>query len=134
MRNHGRPLLLAACSGMLLLLVACRTAPPVSEESLTAAEIFQRAQDTADRGEYAHAIQYYRLFQQKHPQDSERGAWAIYEIAFLYHKMGRDEEALSLLADLLDRYAKEGSFLPSAPQILAGKLKARIEESAKKKP
>ena len=125
---------LAACAGMLLLLGACRTSPPALEENLTAAEFFQRAQDAADQGEYARAIQYYTLFQQKHPEDAERGAWAVYEIAFLYHKTGRDEEALSLLSSLLERYAKEGNSLPPAPQILASRLKTRIEESAKKKP
>jgi outer membrane protein assembly factor BamD (BamD/ComL family) len=132
-RLHGL-LLFTAVTVSLVLLGACRTSPSAIEENLTPAGYFQRAQDAADQGEYSSAIQYYTLFQQRHPEDRERGAWADYEIAFLYHRMGRDGEALTLLATLLDRYEKEGNSLPPAPRILAVRLKARIEEIGSKKP
>jgi hypothetical protein len=59
--------------------------------------------------------------------------WASYEIAVLYHKMGRNDTALSLINALLDRYAKEGDTLPAAPRVLAVKLKARLEATTPQK-
>ena len=41
--------------------------------------------------------------------------------------------ALSLINDLLDKYAKEGDALPPAPRVLATKLKARLEAMLQKK-
>jgi tetratricopeptide (TPR) repeat protein len=148
-----RALLLGlAISGIALVaLVACATQAAAIPEGLTAGEIFQRAQDAAESGAYPVAIQYYTLFQQKYPEDWEHGVWASYEIAFLYHKTGKDAEALKLLDDLLAMYAKEGAIasqgdagapqgaadqqpvraaLPPAPRILAEKLKSRLQESA----
>ena len=60
--------------------------------------------------------------------------WASYEIAFLYHKMGKNELSLSLINDLLAQYDNERRQLPPAPRVLALKLKARLEEITPKKP
>ena len=132
MKIPGRtafPLILSVCIAALALLGACATQPPVNPEDLSTGEVFQRAQDAADQGDYSLAMRYYTLFQQKHPEDREHGAWASYEIAFLYHKMGKNDTALALLTTLLDEYAKEGNALPPAPRILAEKLKARLQQS-----
>jgi outer membrane protein assembly factor BamD (BamD/ComL family) len=135
MRNHHAQtaILLLACLGAALLVAACRSAPPVTTEGLSAAEIFQRAQDAAEKGDSLAAIRYYEAFKEKRPDDRERVAWASYEIAFLYHKMKKDDTSLVLLDELLAQYAKEGDALPPAPRILAENLKARLQPKAEPK-
>jgi len=131
--RRGTVLLGAACAAALALLAACASGPVTIPSGLSAAEIFQRAQDASDRGDYLLAMRYYSLIQTSYPDDINHRTWASYEIAFLYHKMGKNEMALSLLNELLDRYAKEGDKLPPAPDILATKLKTRLEEMLQKK-
>ena len=121
-------------SAALLLVVSCVTQNPAIPEGLSAEEMFQRAQDAVDRGNYSLGMTYYSLVQEKYPDDKAHVAWASYEIAFLYHKMGKNETALSLINQLLDRYGKEGDALPPAPLLLAQKLKTRLEANNKKKP
>ena len=126
--------LVFAAAAALLPLASCVTQKPVIPEGLSAEEIFQRAQDAVDRSTYSLAMTYYSLVQEKYPDDKAHGAWASYEIAFLYHKMGKNETALSLIDQLLDRYGKEGDALPPAPHVLAQKLKTRLEANSQKKP
>lgn len=71
----------------------------------------------------------YRQFQTQYPDDTDRQAWAQYEIAFLYHKMGNDKKALDLFQQLLDRY-KNGETLPDAPRILTQKVMSDIQGAA----
>ncbi len=105
----------------------------MTTEGLSAAEIFQRAQDAAEKGDSLAAIRYYEAFKERRPDDRERVAWASYEIAFLYHKMKKDDTSLVLLDELLAQYAKEGDALPAAPRILAQNLKARIQPKVEPK-
>jgi outer membrane protein assembly factor BamD (BamD/ComL family) len=123
----------AALAAALTLLSSCASQSQQPTEGLTAGEIFQRAQDAVDRGDYAGGISLYTLCQQRYPDDLNHQVWASYEIAFVYHKMGNNVKALQLFNDLLARYEKEGDTLPPAPQILAQKLKTTLEEASKKK-
>jgi outer membrane protein assembly factor BamD (BamD/ComL family) len=134
MRPATTAILLLASIGAVLFVAACRSAPPVVTEGLSAAEVFQRAQDAAEKGDSLAAIRYYEAFKEKRPDDLERVAWASYEIAFLYHKMKKNDTALVLLDQLLAVYANEGDGLPPAPRILAEKLKSRIEPKPPVKP
>lgn len=134
MRPTTTAILLLASIGVVLFVAACRSAPPVVTEGLSAAEVFQRAQDAAEKGDSLAAIRYYEAFKEKRPDDLERVAWASYEIAFLYHKMKKNDTALVLLDQLLAVYANEGDGLPPAPRILAEKLKSRIELKPPVKP
>lgn len=124
MRRKGPPViaLLAAVA-----LASCASQPPVIPDGLTAAEIFQRAQDAVGKGNYHLAITYYTLVPKNFPDDKDHGTWASYEIAFLYHKIGKNDIALTLLQQLLDQYATAGDTLPPAPRILAQDLKLRLE-------
>ncbi len=117
-----------ACLAAFAQLSSCVTrVPPASPDlELTPAEMFQRAQDASSSGDFSRSLDYYRLFKQKYPEDKERGAWAEYEIALIYHKVGDDAESIRLFNELLDRYAK-GETLPEGPRILAEKVKAKIE-------
>jgi outer membrane protein assembly factor BamD (BamD/ComL family) len=134
MRPATTAILLLVLIGAVLFVAACRSAPPVVTEGLSAAEVFQRAQDAAEKGDSLAAIRYYEAFKEKRPDDLERVAWASYEIAFLYHKMKKNDTALVLLDQLLAVYANEGDGLPPAPRILAEKLKSRIEPKPPVKP
>lgn len=134
MRPATTAILLLASIGAVLFVAACRSAPPVATEGLSAAEIFQRAQDAAEKGDSLAAIRYYEAFKEKHPDDRERVSWASYEIAFLYHKVKKNDTALVLLDQLLAVYANESDELPPAPRILAEKLKSRIEPKPPLKP
>jgi outer membrane protein assembly factor BamD (BamD/ComL family) len=124
--------LCSVCVAAIGLLAACASGPADIPPDLSAAEIFQRAQDATDKGDYPLGIRYYSMIESSHPEDISHVTWASYEIAFLYHKMGKDELALTLITDLLDKYSKDNGSLPPAPHVLALKLKARLEEAAQK--
>ena len=124
--------LCAVCAVALGFLAACASGPVEIPAGLSAAEIFQRAQDATDRGDYPLGIRYYSTIESSYPDDINHMSWASYEIAFLYHKMGKDEMSLTLVTDLLDKYSKDNGSLPPAPRVLALKLKARLEETPQK--
>ena len=132
-RTVGTAVACAVLAAAIALLASCASQNRTIPENLTAGEIFQRAQDSVDRGDYTLGITLYTLCQQRYPDDVSHQVWASYEIAFIYHKMGQNAKALQLFDELLARYVKEGDALPPAPQVLAQKLKTRLEEASKKK-
>jgi hypothetical protein len=109
-----------------IAVVGCRTQPQVISPNLSAAESFQRAQDASDAGDFALAIRYYKTFLDNNPNNPDRDIWALYEIAFNYHKMGKNATAAPLLDQLLQQYSNDTGNLPAAPRILAQKLKDRL--------
>jgi len=127
-------MLLAGAALAALLIASCASGPVQIPPGLSAVEIFQRAQDASDRGDYSLAIRYYSLIASDYPDDVNHLTWAAYEIAFLYHKMGKDSIALARVNELLDKYTAEGDKLPPAPRVLAIKLKTRLESAAKSTP
>lgn len=114
-------------------LSGCATPVPSISTDLSAAEVFQRAQDASSQGDYPLAMEYYKLYQQKFPEDRDHGTWAAYEIAFLYHKLGNDAKARELIDTLLGQYAADPT-LPAAPRVLAQKVKTEIEAKLQKTP
>ena len=131
-KSHHRTLRLSLAAAVLALgfLTAwgCKTVPETIEEDLTPAEFFQRAQEASDNGWYETAQKYYTVFLERYPGETERALWAKYEIAFLYHKMGKDKLALEGFDALLQEYELAPPETPQGPRILAEKVKARIEE------
>jgi len=111
---------------LAVALEGCASQPKAIPPDLSAAEVFQRAQDAADKGDYALAIRYYTTFRENNPNNPDRDIWALYEIAFNSHKMGKDATALALLDQLLKQYQSDTGNLPPAPRILALKLKERL--------
>lgn len=109
----------------LAAVAACRTTGPVDLTGLTPAEVFQRAQDASDGGDYKRALAYYEGFLAQPGIDAQRAAWARYEAALLYHKLGDDDVALARIDDLLGRYEADPT-LPAGPKILATNLKNAI--------
>ena len=110
------------------LLAACSSVPDEIEEGLSPMEYFQRAQEASDAGRYALSMAYYEKFQEQYPEERDRNVWAEYEIALLYHKMGKNKIALERFEALLARYESGEPDLPEGPRILAEKVKSRIEE------
>ena len=124
-------LLLAALAALALGLGGCRTLDQSVDESLSAAEFFQRAQEASDARDYPLAMRYYETFLRVHPEDQERTLWAAYEIAFLYHKMGDDRKAVELFDDLLARYrSPESEGWPQGPRMLAQKVRDSLAPAA----
>jgi len=112
--------------GVAIALAGCRSEPKVIPPDLSAAESFQRAQDAADNGNYSLAIRYYKTFRDNNPGSADRDAWALYEIAFNYHKMGKNAVAMGYLDQLLAQYQNDTGTLPPAPRILGQDLKERL--------
>jgi len=133
-----RPFRLAALAAAVLIaalaLASCASGPEKIPAGLSAVDIFQRGQDASDRGNYQLAIRYYSLIATDYPDDVNHLTWASYEIAFLYHKMGKDAVALARINDLLQQYTTQGDRLPPAPRVLAVKLQARLEAAVKNAP
>jgi outer membrane protein assembly factor BamD (BamD/ComL family) len=125
---------LVAIAALASLFVVCSSVPDKIEEGLTPMEYFQRAQEASDANRYALSMAYYEKFQEQYPEEQypeerDRNLWAEYEIAFLYHKMGKNQIALERFEALLERYESGEPDLPEGPKILAEKVKARIEET-----
>lgn len=126
-----------AAVGMAFLaaLVSCRTTkPPQDTAGLSAPRLVQFAQAAADAEDYELAVSYYKTLQERFPEDTEHRLWASYEIAFLQHKMGDDDEAVRLFDELIASYESSADAkTPQGPRILAEKVKANILSSTKAK-
>jgi len=133
MRKPLHTVLFCAACAAVLALGACASNTPVNTEGLSANELFQRGQEAADKGKYELGISYYSLVEKNYPDDTNHVIWASYEIAFLYHKLGKNDTALSLVNDLLARYVKDDGTFPPSPKVLASKLKVHLEETLAKK-
>lgn len=127
MKKHI-PVVAALCAVALFALAGCATTPQEIQTDLSPAEFFQKAQEAADAGRYVLAMRYYETFREQYPNELERNLWARYEIAFLHHKMGDNDEAVRLFNQLLADYDREGQDWPQGPRILAQQVKKNIEE------
>lgn len=119
------------------MLAACQTVPKSIPTSLTPAEYFQDAQQAVSSHEnYDAALVYYNTFIKRFPKDTSRIAEAKYEIAFLYYRKGKLQEAKSLFEKLVKEYKQPGGdALPRWPLVLSNKLIIIInDELAKNQP
>jgi tetratricopeptide (TPR) repeat protein len=99
---------------------------------LLLAAIFQRAQAASDNGDFRRSLAYYESFLAQPDIEADRAAWARYETALLYHKMGDDDTALAKFDELLAMYDVNPQ-LPEGPKILATDVRAAILEKRTKK-
>jgi hypothetical protein len=134
MRDRRAPRTIVATAALVLLaaLASCRTTGPVDLAGLTPAEVFQRAQDASDKGDFRRSLAYYEGFLAQPGIDAQRAAWARYEAALLNHKMGDDDTALAKLDELLAQYETDTA-LPESAKILAINLRAGILAKRQKK-
>ena len=114
----------------MLLVWGCASGPEEIPEGLTPLQYFQRAQDAISRNnDYDTALEYYRTFIRRHPDNAEKVVEAEYEIAFIYYKRGYTETAEKMFKNLLSYYEGEGAeVLPPWPRVLAEKLLEDIQE------
>ena len=128
----ARRLAVLAVFAALVALTSCKSTGPVDIAGLTPAEVFQRAQAASDSGDFRRSLAYYEAFLAQPGISADRAAWARYEAALLYHKLGDDDTALAKLDELLARYATDKT-LPDGPRVLAASVKAAILEKRSKK-
>ena len=112
-----------------LTFTACQTTKGEIDTNLTAAEIFQKAQEISESGNFNLALQYYQAFQEQYPDEADNNIWASYEIAFLYYKMGDIEKSVELFHELLKLYENSPANLPQGPRILTEKLLITLENN-----
>jgi len=119
---------------LVIILLSCQTTVKEIPPNLSPAELFQKAQDASEKGNYTLSMEYYETFQKRYPDNLEKNLWASYEIAFLYHKMGKDKTAVKLFNELLNKYATQGKKdWPEAPKILAQKVRDELLKKENKK-
>ena len=124
----NKAILLLVLLPVLGWLGACASAPAEIPAELSPADFFQKAQEASDAGKYALALKYYQSFQERYPDERDRGLWARYEIALLHSKMGDEQAALAGFDELLALYAAaDADQLPQGPRILAEKIKAKLQ-------
>jgi outer membrane protein assembly factor BamD (BamD/ComL family) len=127
----NKALLLLLLLPVLGWLAGCRTVPSEIPPDLSPADYFQKAQEASDAGKYGLALKYYQSFQERYPEERDRGLWARYEIALLHSKMKDEPTALRLLDELLAQYAgDDAALLPQGPRVLAEKIKAKLQAAA----
>lgn len=130
----GKSLPALACVFLLLLsataLTGCESTPEEIPPDLSRMEMFQRAQEAADRNQWNLALRYYREFSRRFPEDRGAIMEARYEIAFISYKQKNYDEARegfeAIIAAYEDEEARQG--LPEWPLVLAGRLLEIIEE------
>jgi len=111
------------------LLSACQSTPEEIPEDLSKAQMFQRAQEQVDDGNYEEALRYYREFILRNPEDPGSIMEAEYEIAYIAYKQEDYDVAEERFQTMLAQYeADEAGTLPEWPRVLAVKLIDRIEE------
>ncbi len=124
----------AATAALLIVsiaLVGCSTVRENEIGSMGKSQIFQKAYEAMDAGDFEGALVYYTSYVKLFPDDLAGNLWASYEIAFLYHKMGDDNKASELFKELIARYENEGnSSWPQAQRILAERVLGDIAKAA----
>jgi outer membrane protein assembly factor BamD (BamD/ComL family) len=121
--------LVTVCFVAALIASSCASRPIAIPEDLTAPELIQRAQEATDRNRYNNALQYYQAILERFPFNSEYVCAAEYEIAFIYYKQKKYDQAKNGFNTLLERYnTPDGELLPPQFRILAIRVLGTIEE------
>lgn len=109
------------------VLFGCRTVPTEVPSDLTPQELFQLAQEEADRGNYPAAEVYYQTVLDRFPNDPQQIAAARYNVGLMQYRDGRSEEAQATLEELVAIYeADEIPGLPAWPEVLGRIILAEI--------
>ncbi|GAB6390628.1 MAG: putative lipoprotein [Treponematales bacterium] len=111
----------------VLFVCSCASVPVVISEGLTSEELIQWGQEAVNRSRYGQALEYYNAVIERFPMDLEVICAAEYEIAFIYYKQGKYEEARRKFNSLLVRYeVADAEILPQQYRILANKVLERM--------
>jgi outer membrane protein assembly factor BamD (BamD/ComL family) len=121
-------------TGFLLLAFAagCASGPDTVSETITPAELVQRAQEASDRNRYKDALAYYELILERFPSNIDMICTAEYEIAFIHYKRKQYDTAAAGLNALLARYdTPDGELFPPQFKRLAVIVLEQIAEKTK---
>jgi outer membrane protein assembly factor BamD (BamD/ComL family) len=96
---------------------------------LSPAELIQKGQEASDRNRYKQSLQYYGAIIERYPSYIDEVCAAEYEIAFIYYKQKKYEQAKSALEALLSRYeTADAELLPQQFRKLTQIVLAKIAE------
>ncbi|MDR1239634.1 MAG: hypothetical protein LBK27_05945 [Treponema sp.] len=116
-------------TGSALLVSACLSEPREIPVDLSPAEMIQRAQEASDKNRYKTAQRYYETIRERHATNMDLVCMAEYEIAFLYYKRNKYDEAKAGFNALLELYNDpDAELMPQQFKKLARKVLDRIEE------
>jgi outer membrane protein assembly factor BamD (BamD/ComL family) len=93
-------------TGFLLLAftAGCTSGPEAVSDTITPAELVQRAQEASDKNHYKDALAFYELILERFPSNIDMICTAEYEIAFIHYKRKQYDTATAGLNALLARY------------------------------
>jgi outer membrane protein assembly factor BamD (BamD/ComL family) len=121
-------------------IAACASGGAAIPETLSPAELIQRAQEASDRNRYNTALQYYTALLERNQNNIDLVCTAEYEIAFIHYKQKKYADARAELNALLELYNNpDEELMPQQFKRLANIVLERIAEKekpifAKKKP
>jgi outer membrane protein assembly factor BamD (BamD/ComL family) len=112
-----------------VVAASCASGPANVSDTITPAELVQRAQESSDRNRYKQSLGYYGLILERFPDEIDYVCAAEYEIAFIHYKQKKYEAAESEMRKLLARYdGPDAELLPPQYRILANIVIATIEK------
>jgi outer membrane protein assembly factor BamD (BamD/ComL family) len=112
----------------VFLIAGCSSGPANIPNTITPAELVQRAQEASDRNRYKQSMRYYEAILERFPENDEYNCTAEYEIAFIHYKQKKYDLALPEFRGLLNRYDQpDAELLPPQYKILATIVISRIE-------
>ncbi|GHU08591.1 hypothetical protein FACS1894151_04780 [Spirochaetia bacterium] len=118
----------------LCVLASCASGPVEIADNLSPEELIQRAQEASDNNNYNRALRYYEALRDRY-SDIEQKKYlctAEYEIAFIYYKQKKYEEATEGFMLLLERYEGEDAiWLPRQYRVLANIVLENIQSKQK---
>jgi outer membrane protein assembly factor BamD (BamD/ComL family) len=122
-------------TGLLLLVVlavGCSSGPANISDTITPAELEQRAQEASDRNRHKQSLAYYEIILERFGDRIDYLCAAEYEIAFIHYKQKKYDLSESGLRALLARYdGPDAELLPPQYRILANIVIAKIDERKK---
>jgi outer membrane protein assembly factor BamD (BamD/ComL family) len=119
-------------TALLLCIVtaaSCASGPKDISDTITPAELVQKAQEASDRNKYNQSLEYYRIILERFPDRIDYVCAAEYEIAFIHYKQKKYDTSESEMRRLLSRYdGPDAELLPQQYRILANIVISSIEE------
>jgi TolA-binding protein len=111
------------------MAAGCASGPANVGDTITPAELVQKAQEASDRNRHKQSLEYYGLILERFPDRIDYVCAAEYEIAFLHYKQKKYDLSESELRKLLARYdSSDAELLPPQYRILANIVIETIEE------
>jgi outer membrane protein assembly factor BamD (BamD/ComL family) len=114
--------------------LSCSSVPANIPDTVTPAELVQRAQEASDRNRYKLSLGYYEEILKRFPGDKDYVCAAEYEIGFIHYKQKKYDIAESELKNLLVQYDQiDAELLPPQYKVLANIVIATIDERMNRK-